>query len=69
MRVTHDLIQQEITQQVGAARETVNNALVDFANRGWIQLEDKNVLIYDSRAPVRARRGLVRHPKLCLRAP
>ena len=69
MRVTRDLIEQEIAQQVGAARETVNNALVDFANRGWIQLEDKNVLIYDSER-LSGRAGVwVSHPKVCLRAP
>jgi CRP/FNR family cyclic AMP-dependent transcriptional regulator len=48
MRVTHDLTQEEIAQLVGASRETVNKALGDFAHRGWIQLEDKSVLIYDS---------------------
>jgi CRP/FNR family transcriptional regulator, cyclic AMP receptor protein len=48
MRVTHDLTQEEIAQLVGSSRETVNKALGDFAHRGWIQLEDKGVLICDS---------------------
>jgi CRP/FNR family transcriptional regulator, cyclic AMP receptor protein len=48
MRVTHDLTQEEIAQLVGASRETVNKALGDFAHRGWIQLEDKGMLICDS---------------------
>ena len=48
VRVTHDLTQEEIAQLVGASRETVNKALGDFANRGWIQLEGKSVLIWDS---------------------
>ena len=38
LRVTHDLTQVEIAQMVGASRETVNKALADFAQRGWIRL-------------------------------
>jgi CRP/FNR family transcriptional regulator, cyclic AMP receptor protein len=48
LRVTHDLTQEEIAQLVGASRETVNKALADFADRGWITLEGKSVLISDS---------------------
>jgi CRP/FNR family transcriptional regulator, cyclic AMP receptor protein len=48
LRVTHDLTQEEIAQLVGASRETVNKALADFADRGWIRLEGKSVLIADS---------------------
>ena len=48
LRVTHDLTQVEIAQLVGASRETVNKALADFAHRGWIRLEGKSVLIFDS---------------------
>ncbi|GAB2665405.1 cAMP-activated global transcriptional regulator CRP [Gordonia jinhuaensis] len=48
LRVTHDLTQEEIAQLVGASRETVNKALADFAQRGWIRLEGKSVLIADS---------------------
>jgi CRP/FNR family transcriptional regulator, cyclic AMP receptor protein len=48
MRVIHDMTQEEIAQLVGASRETVNKALADFAQRGWIQLEGKSVLISDS---------------------
>jgi CRP-like cAMP-binding protein len=48
MRLTHDLTQEEIAQLVGASRETVNKALIDFAQRGWIQSEGKSVLIMDS---------------------
>jgi CRP-like cAMP-binding protein len=47
VRVTHDLTQEEIAQLVGASRETVNKALTDFARRGWIRVEGKNVLIFD----------------------
>ena len=47
MRVTHDLTQEELAQLVGASRETVNKALADFAQRGWLRLEGKSVLIYD----------------------
>jgi CRP/FNR family cyclic AMP-dependent transcriptional regulator len=48
VRVTHDLTQEEIAQLVGASRETVNKALADFTHRGWIRLEGKSVLIFDS---------------------
>ena len=48
LRVTHDLTQVEIAQLVGASRETVNKALADFAQRGWIRLASKSVLICDS---------------------
>lgn len=45
--VTHDMTQEELAQLVGASRETVNKALADFAQRGWIQLESRQVLIVD----------------------
>ena len=47
LRVDHDLTQEELAQLVGASRETVNKALSDFAQRGWIQLQSKSVLIND----------------------
>jgi CRP/FNR family transcriptional regulator, cyclic AMP receptor protein len=46
-RVTHDLTQEELAQLVGASRETVNKALADFAQRGWLRLEGKSVVILD----------------------
>ncbi|MBP3089401.1 Crp/Fnr family transcriptional regulator [Corynebacterium sp. sy017] len=45
LRVNHDLTQQEIAQLVGASRETVNKALATFAQRQWIRLDGKSVLI------------------------
>jgi CRP/FNR family transcriptional regulator, cyclic AMP receptor protein len=48
LRVTHDLTQEEIAQLVGASRESVNKALADFAQRGWIRLDVKTVWICDS---------------------
>lgn len=48
MRVTHDLTQEELAHLVGATRETVNKALSDFRNRGWIRVDGKSVLISDS---------------------
>jgi CRP-like cAMP-binding protein len=41
--VVHDLTQEELAQLVGASRETVNKALADFQNRGWIRLEQRSV--------------------------
>ncbi len=48
VRVTHDLTQEELAQLVGASRETVNKALADFGQRGWLRLEGKSVIILDS---------------------
>jgi CRP/FNR family cyclic AMP-dependent transcriptional regulator len=48
VHVPHDLTQEEIAQLIGAGREAVNRALTDFCRRGWIQLEDKSMLIRDS---------------------
>lgn len=48
LRVTHNLTQEELAQLVGATRETVNKALSDFSNRGWIRVTGKSVLIADS---------------------
>jgi CRP/FNR family cyclic AMP-dependent transcriptional regulator len=45
--VQHDLTQEELAQLVGASRETVNKALSDFANRGWLRLEGRSVLLLD----------------------
>ncbi|MGV1004840.1 MAG: Crp/Fnr family transcriptional regulator [Candidatus Nanopelagicales bacterium] len=45
--VTHDLTQEELAQLVGASRETVNKALGDFTQRGWVKLESKAVIITD----------------------
>jgi len=47
LRVTHDLTQEELAQLVGASRETVNKALADFAQRGWLRIEAKAVVILD----------------------
>lgn len=45
--VTHDLTQEELAQLVGASRETVNKALADFSQRGWIRIEQRSVTILD----------------------
>ena len=45
--VNHDLTQEELAQLVGASRETVNKALADFAQRGWLRLDGRSVLIFD----------------------
>ncbi|MFV8053626.1 Crp/Fnr family transcriptional regulator [Mycobacterium sp. 48b] len=43
LRVDHDLTQTEFAQLVGSSRETVNKALVDFTQRGWIATGTKTV--------------------------
>ncbi|CAN5772864.1 cAMP-activated global transcriptional regulator CRP [soil metagenome] len=47
VRVEHDLTQEELAQLVGASRETVNKALAEFVERGWIRLQGKCVIILD----------------------
>ena len=37
---------EEMAQLVGSSRETVNKALMDFANRGWIAREGRSIIIY-----------------------
>src|SRR3954465_5578724 len=45
VRVQHDLRQEELAQFVGASRETVNKALSEFANRGWLRIEGRSVVL------------------------
>jgi CRP-like cAMP-binding protein len=47
IHVVHDLTQEELAQLVGASRETVNKALADFAQRGWLRLEARAVILLD----------------------
>ena len=47
VRVGHDLTQEELAQLVGASRETVNKALADFTNRGWVRREGRSVVLLD----------------------
>ena len=44
--VPHDLTQEELAQLVGTSRETVNKALMDFTNRGWIARQGRTIIIY-----------------------
>ncbi|RBP97486.1 Crp/Fnr family transcriptional regulator [Bifidobacterium aemilianum] len=46
LKVPHDLTQEEMAQLVGSSRETVNKALMEFANRGWIAREGRSIIIY-----------------------
>jgi CRP/FNR family transcriptional regulator len=45
--VPHELTQEELAQLVGASRETVNKALAEFVQRGWLRLEARAVVILD----------------------
>ncbi len=47
LRVDHELTQEELAQLVGASRETVNKALADFSQRGWIRIEQRSVTLLD----------------------
>ena len=57
VRVVHDLTQEELGHLVGSSRETVNKALSDFAQRGWIRLEGKSVVITESERLASRARG------------
>jgi CRP/FNR family cyclic AMP-dependent transcriptional regulator len=48
IRVAHGLTQEELAHLVGSSRETVNKALSDFSQRGWIRLERKGMVIAES---------------------
>ncbi|OBF16371.1 Crp/Fnr family transcriptional regulator [Mycobacterium sp. ACS4331] len=48
LRVDHELTQEELAQLVGSSRETVNKALSDFVQRGWIRRQGKTVFIDDA---------------------
>lgn len=56
IEVHHDLTQLELAQVVGASRETVNKVLTDFAQRGWVTVHGKSVVIHEP-ARLRARIG------------
>jgi CRP/FNR family transcriptional regulator, cyclic AMP receptor protein len=45
VRVEHHLTQKELAQLVGSSRETVNKALSDFTQRGWIRQQGKSLII------------------------
>ena len=47
LMVTHDMTQEELAQLVGASRETVNKSLADFAQRGWLRIEARSVVLLD----------------------
>ncbi|CAN5555022.1 cAMP-activated global transcriptional regulator CRP [soil metagenome] len=48
VRLAHGLTQEELGQLVGSSRETVNKALSDFSDRGWIRLEGNGLVIHNS---------------------
>lgn len=47
LRVTTDLTQEQFAQLVGTSRESVNKALCEFVDRGWIHTDGSHVVIYD----------------------
>ncbi|BDR53433.1 Crp/Fnr family transcriptional regulator [Bombiscardovia nodaiensis] len=56
LMVPHDLTQEELAQLVGASRETVNKALMDFSNRKWISRKGRTIIIYHPGALIRRSR-------------
>ena len=53
VKIPHDLTQEELAQLVGSSRETVNKALTEFANRGWIARDGRSIVIYQPGALIR----------------
>ncbi|PNP88898.1 Crp/Fnr family transcriptional regulator [Gardnerella sp. KA00735] len=51
--VQHDLTQEELAQLVGSSRETVNKALMDFSNRGWIKRRGRSIIIFEPEMLIR----------------
>lgn len=49
VRIKHDLSLERLSRIVGASHETVQKALADFADRGWIRLEDTSMVILDEK--------------------
>lgn len=47
LRVDHELTQLELAQLVGSSRETINKALSEFANRGWIRQQGKTIYVME----------------------
>jgi CRP-like cAMP-binding protein len=50
VRVVHDLTLDDFALLVGVAPRTVDATLRDFADRGWIRLDNGSVVIVDGRA-------------------
>ncbi|GLZ29002.1 Crp/Fnr family transcriptional regulator [Lentzea sp. NBRC 105346] len=48
--VIEDVTQQELGQYIGSGRDTVNKILADFAQRGWIVIERRTILLTDTAA-------------------
>jgi CRP-like cAMP-binding protein len=46
LAVPHELTQEELAELVGSSRETVNKALMEFTNRGWIQRQGRTIIIF-----------------------
>src|SRR5690606_30309714 len=63
IHVVHDLTQEELAQLVGASRETVNKALADFAQRGWLRLEARAVILLDVERLAKRSRGRPAPPR------
>ncbi|CAN3129969.1 Crp/Fnr family transcriptional regulator [Mycobacterium sp. smrl_JER01] len=61
MRVPMDLTQQQFAHLVGTSRESVNKALCDFADRGWIAVGAHSIVIRESE-PLAARMHGARRP-------
>lgn len=50
LRIDVPLTQEEIAQMVGASRESVNKALANFLERGWVTMEDRTYTIRNPEA-------------------
>lgn len=49
VRIKHDLSLKRLSGIVGASQESVQKALADFVDLGWIRLEDTSIVILDEK--------------------
>ena len=57
--VTIDLTQSQLAEMAGGSRQSVNQAIGSFANRGWLRTEGRRIVLTDL-AALRRRAGIDR---------
>jgi CRP/FNR family transcriptional regulator, cyclic AMP receptor protein len=50
VRIVHDLTLEDFSRLVGGSPVTIDKTLREFADRGWIHLDDKSVVVVNSQA-------------------
>ena len=55
--VTIELNQSQLAEMAGGSRQSVNQAIGSFANRGWLRTEGRRIVVTDL-AALRRRAGM-----------